>query len=73
MNRFERPFVFGQEAKIRYLDGEFQVLKNGAFVRCAVTGEPIRLEDLRYWSVAYQEAYLNAEISLRRHIERLGR
>jgi hypothetical protein len=48
------------------------VLKNGAFVRCAVTGEPIRLEDLRYWSVAYQEAYLNAEISLRRHIERRG-
>ncbi len=72
MNRFERSFAFGQEAKIRYLDGEFQVLKNGAYVRCAVTGEPIRLEDLRYWSVAYQEAYLNAAISLRRHIERSG-
>ncbi len=70
MNRMERPFVFGQEAKIRYLDGEFQVLKNGSFVRCAVTGEPIRVEDLRYWSVAYQEPYLNAEVSLRRHLER---
>ena len=43
MNRIERPFVFGQEAKIRYLDGEFQVLKNGSFVRCSVTGEPIRI------------------------------
>jgi hypothetical protein len=72
MNRFERAFAFGQEAKVRYLDGEFQVLKNGAYVRCAVTGEPIRLEDLRYWSVAYQEAYLNAEASLRRHLERGG-
>ncbi len=72
MNRIERSFAFGQEAKIRYLDGEFQVLKNGAYVRCAVTGEPIRLEDLRYWSVAYQEAYLNAATSLRRHIERRG-
>ncbi len=60
MNRIERSFVFGQEAKIRYSDGEFHVLKNGAFVRCAVTGEPIRVEDLRYWSVAYQEPYLNA-------------
>jgi hypothetical protein len=72
MNRIERPFVFGQEAKIRYLDGEFQVLKNGSFVRCAVTGEPIRIEELRYWSVAYQEPYANAQISLKRHLERNG-
>jgi len=71
MNRIERSFAFGQEAKIRYLDGEFQVLKNGAFVRCAVTGEPIRLEDLRYWSVAFQEPYMNADVSLQRHLERL--
>lgn len=73
MNRIERSFAFGQEAKIRYLDGEFQVLKNGAYVRCAVTGEPIRIEDLRYWSVAYQEPYINAEASLRRHLERMGK
>ncbi len=72
MNRIERPFAFGQEAKIRYLDGEFQVLKNGAYVRCAVTGEAIRIEDLRYWSVAYQEPYVNAEVSLKRHLQRTG-
>jgi len=71
MNRIERSFIFGQEAKIRYLDGEFQVLKNGAYVRCAVTGEPIRIENLRYWSVAHQEPYASAEASLRRHLERL--
>ena len=72
MNRIERSFAFGQEAKVRYLDGEFQVLKNGTYVRCAVTGEPIRLEDLRYWSVAYQEPYANDAASLRRHLERRG-
>ena len=70
MNRIDRPFVFGQEAKIRYLDGEFQVLKNGSFVRCSVTGEPIRIEDLRYWSVPYQEAYASAQVALKRHLER---
>jgi len=70
MNRIEGPFAFGQEAKIRYLDGEFQILRNGAFVLCAVTGQPIRIEDLRYGSVAYQEPYVNAEASLRRHLER---
>jgi hypothetical protein len=72
MNRIERPFVFGQEAKIRYLDGEFQVLKNGSFVRCAVTGDPIRIEDLRYWSVPYQEPYASAQVALKRHLERGG-
>lgn len=70
MNRIERSFAFGQEAKIRYLDGEFQILRNGMYVRCAVTAEPIRIEDLRYWSVALQEPYLNAEISLRRFLEK---
>ena len=72
MNRIERSFAFGQEAKVRYLDGEFQVLQNGAYVRCAVTGEPVRIEELRYWSVARQEPYIDAEASLRRHLERMA-
>jgi len=67
MNRFEGPGA--REARIRYLDGDFQVLTPGAFVRCAVTGEAIPLEELKYWSVARQEPYLNAEISLQRELE----
>ncbi len=57
MNRAERPFVPGQEARIVFGDGEFRVISPGSFVRCAVSGAAIRLEDLRYWSVARQEAY----------------
>ena len=67
MNRFEGHG--GREARIRYLDGDFQVLSPGAFVRCGVTGESIPLDELRYWSVARQEAYLNAEISLGRELD----
>jgi hypothetical protein len=66
MNRFERLFGLKGEAKLRYLDGEFQVLTPGDFVRCAVTGEPIALPDLRYWNVELQEAYANASISFER-------
>src|SRR5262249_42129302 len=66
MNRFEKLLGLKGEAKLRYLDGEFQVLSPGDFVRCAVTGEPIMLPDLRYWSVELQEAYANAEISFGR-------
>jgi hypothetical protein len=32
---------------------------------CAVTGQAIALEELRYWSVAKQEPYASAEASTR--------
>jgi hypothetical protein len=69
MNRFERLFGFRGEAKVKYLDGEFQVVSPGDYVVCAVTGEPIPLTELRYWSVELQEPYATAEASLRRHLE----
>ncbi|PSM18679.1 MULTISPECIES: DUF2093 domain-containing protein [Nitratireductor] len=67
MNRFEGPGA--KEARLRYLDGDFQVTSPGSFVRCAVTGEPIPLDELRYWSVARQEAYVSATVSLDREID----
>jgi hypothetical protein len=69
MNRIEKFFGLKGEAQVRYLDGEFQVVSQGDFVRCAVTGQAINLPDLRYWSVELQEAYATAEISLKRYIE----
>ena len=55
------------EAEVKYLDGDFRVVRPGAFVRCAVTGVPIPLEELKYWSVDLQEAYANPEVVLQRH------
>jgi hypothetical protein len=69
MNRIEKFFGVRNEAKLRYLDGEFEVLTPGEFVRCAVTGQKIDLADLRYWSVELQEAYASADISLQRYLE----
>lgn len=54
----------GGEAKIKYLDGDFEVMMPGAFVTCAITGQQITLDNLRYWSVDRQEAYLDAEASM---------
>ena len=66
MNRFERfPEPHG-EAEVRYLDGEFRILRPGSFVRCAVTGRHIPLDELRYWSVDLQEAYEGPEAVLAR-------
>lgn len=67
MNRFEGPG--SREATIRYLDGDFQVMSPGSFVRCAVTGERIAIDELRYWSVARQEPYASAAASLQREME----
>lgn len=54
----------GREARIHYMDATFRLLSNGDFVTCAVTGTQIPLEQLRYWSVARQEAYVDAAASL---------
>ncbi|MCB1385113.1 MAG: DUF2093 domain-containing protein [Nitratireductor sp.] len=55
-----------KEAKIRYGDADFQMLSPGSYVRCAVTGEAIPIDELKYWSVARQEAYVDAAASLKR-------
>lgn len=54
----------GREARIHYLAGTFRLLSDGDHVRCAVTGTAIPLDELRYWSVARQEPYLDAATSL---------
>jgi hypothetical protein len=70
MNRIERRPADAGEAKVEYLDGDFRIVRPGAFVRCAVTGQPILLEELRYWSVDRQEAYATPAASMAREIER---
>lgn len=50
-------------ARLHYLPYSFRVLQAGDHVLCAVTGQRIALEDLRYWSIARQEAYASAEAS----------
>ena len=69
MNRMERDFRPEGMADLEYLDGEYRVVKPGAFVVCAVTGVHIPLEALRYWSVDLQEAYATAAVALERFRE----
>jgi hypothetical protein len=52
-------------ARLHYLAGTYRVLVPGDHVLCAVTQKPIPLTELRYWSVARQEAYVDAEASLK--------
>jgi hypothetical protein len=62
------PGFSAKEAKIRYLDADFVVAKPGSFVRCAVTGKPIPIDDLKYWSVDRQEPYADAEAAFKAYL-----
>ena len=54
----------GREARIHYLAGTFRLLSAGDFVRCAETQVAIPLDELRYWRVDRQEAYVDAAARL---------
>lgn len=58
-------FNRSQPARLHYLSGSFRVLSQGDHVVCAVSGEKIPLDALRYWSAARQEPYATAEIATR--------
>jgi len=58
----------GRPARLHYMANGFRVLSSGDHVVCAVSGEKIALESLRYWSVARQEPYATADISVQREL-----
>ena len=70
LNRYDRSSPINGEAEVKYLDGDFRVTRPGAFVRCALTGVSIPLEELKYWSVELQEAYASPQAVLQRQQEK---
>jgi hypothetical protein len=59
MSNSDRP-----PARLHYMAYSFRVLTAGDHVLCASSGQKIALEDLRYWSIARQEAYASAALSV---------
>ena len=57
-------------AKIKYLPNNFEILQNGDYVICAISGKKIPLDKLTYWNVDLQEAYYSyVEASMKREKE----
>ena len=46
-----------KKAKLNYKHNSFDIIEEGTYVECAVSGKKIMLEDLTYWNVDLQEAY----------------
>jgi len=55
----------GQEARLHYGQGDFVVLRAGRFVTCAVSGQRVPIDTLRYWSSDRQEPYAGAAEAVR--------
>jgi hypothetical protein len=59
--------MFKKLAKIKYLPNNFQVIQDGDYVICAISGKKISLDKLTYWNVELQEAYFSyVEASIKR-------
>ena len=59
--------MFKKLAKIKYLPNNFEVIQEGDYVICAISGKKISLENLTYWNVENQEAYFSyVEASIKR-------
>ena len=49
------------KAKLKFKPNSFEVVEDGDYVECAVSGKSINLSDLSYWNVDLQEAYFSPE------------
>ena len=50
-----------KKAKLIFKPNSFDVVENGDYVLCAISGKEIKLQELNYWNVELQEAYYSAE------------
>ena len=46
-----------KKAKLIFKHNYFEIVKEGEYVICAVSGKKILLQNLNYWNVDLQEAY----------------
>ena len=46
-----------KKAKLVYKHNSFEIIEEGNFVICAISGKEIPLNQLTYWNVELQEAY----------------
>ncbi|WP_142415857.1 DUF2093 domain-containing protein [Bartonella massiliensis] len=58
-----------REAKVRYSNNGYDIVEYGTYTICAVSGQKIPIDDLKYWNHHRQEAYASCEISYQRELE----
>ena len=49
-----------KKAKLIFKHNYFEIVEEGNYVLCAVSGKEIMLQNLNYWNVELQEAYFSS-------------
>ena len=49
-----------KKAKLIFKHNYFEIVEEGDYVLCAISGKEIALQNLNYWNVDLQEAYYSA-------------
>ena len=57
------------KAKLKFKPNNFEIIEEGDYVVCAVSGKNILLNQLTYWNVELQEAYYSAKEAQQRYEE----
>jgi len=57
------------KAKLKFNPNDFEIIENGDYVVCAVSGKKISLDQLTYWNVELQEAYFSPKEAQKRYEE----
>ena len=55
------------KAKLKFNANNFEIIEEGDFVVCAVSGKNILLDQLTYWNVELQEAYFSPKEAHQRY------
>ena len=48
-----------KKAKLIYKHNSFDIIEDGNYVLCAISGKKIDIKNLNYWNVQLQEAYFS--------------
>ncbi len=55
------------KAKIKFNPNNFEIIEDGDYIECAVSGKRISLNKLTYWNVDLQEAYFSPKEAQERY------
>ena len=62
----------GNKAKLKFHPNRSDIIEQGEYINCAVSGKKIPLKDLSYWSVELQEAYFSPK-EVKKRIEQINK
>ena len=57
------------KAKLKFNPNNFEIVEDGEYVLCSVSGKKITLNQLTYWNVELQEAYFSPKEAQQRYEE----